>query len=105
MNYITCIVRLLEIPQVELDTNNNPSIQFNVEISQVRNRLESVIIKAIIWGDLAFSLLEYATVNDYLLVEAYIFTNYSVTEYLIKLNDKPKLNIYRIYPLFISMDF
>ena len=104
MNYITCIVRLFEIPHIELASNNTPFIQFNVELPQVRNRLQSIIIKAIIWGDLAFSLLEYMTVNDYLLIEAYIFNNYSFTDDLIKLNAKPKLNIYRIYPLFISMD-
>ena len=99
MNYITCIIRLFEIPYVELQSNNIPFIQFNVEIPQVRNRLQSAIIKAVIWGDLAFSLLEYTTVNDYLLIEAYIFNDYSV-----KLNHKPTISIYRIYPLFISSD-
>ena len=101
MNYINCVVRFFEIPTIELYQNEIPWTRFKVEIAPARNRPNDTIVEAIVWGDLAYDLIKYYRINDYVLIEGYLLTNPSTNTKDLTLNKKVvQLNIFQIYPFF-----
>jgi hypothetical protein len=100
MNYISCIIRILEIPKIELTSNNIEMVRFRVQLPSVRNKIQSpTIIYSTIWGNLAYDIISYYRINDYALVEGYISTSS---------NNKKKessivLNITKLYPFLFKV--
>lgn len=73
MNYISCIIQILEIPIVESYDNGIEMVKFKVQFPYTRNKLQSpIIINSVIWGDLAYDIGNYYQVNDYALIEGYL---------------------------------
>jgi hypothetical protein len=100
MNYISCIIQILEIPIVESYNDNTVRVQFNVQLPQLRTRSElPIIIKSIIWGDLGYDIANYYQVNDYVLIEGYIST---IINSKIK-KEIPVLNITKLYPFLFTL--
>jgi len=100
MNYISCIVRILEIPKIELASNNIEMVRFRVQLPPVRNKIQSpIIIYSTIWGNLAYDIISYYRINDYALVEGYISTSSNS-----KKNDSLiTLNITKLYPFLFKV--
>lgn len=100
MNYISCIIRILEIPKIELTSNNIEMVRFRVQLPSVRNKIQSpIIIYSTIWGNLAYDIISYYRINDYALVEGYISTSSN--------NNKKKssivLTITKVYPFLFKV--
>lgn len=108
MNYISCIIQILEISTIELYEDNIPSIKFRVQLPYVRNKAQSAtIIEAIIWGDLAYDISNYYRINDYALIEGYIsivFNNITSPPNNINNQGLITLNIVKLYPFLFSFD-
>ena len=76
MNYISCIIRILEIPKIELGSNNIEMVRFRVQLPSIRNKVQSpIVIYSTIWGNLAYDIISYYRINDYALIEGYISTS------------------------------
>lgn len=69
MNYIGAIVKILETPKQKFINSNTFFITCRVQLSQVR---KIRIVKLVIWGNLARSVLNYYKINDYILVEGHV---------------------------------
>jgi hypothetical protein len=101
MNYISCIVRILEIPKIELASNNIEMVRFRVQLPSVRNKVQSpIIIYSTIWGNLAYDIISYYRINDYALVEGYISTSSSSKKKGYSIN----LNITKLYPFLFKVE-
>ena len=98
MNYISCIIQILEIPIVESDDNNIEMVQFKVQFPYTRNKLQSpIIINSIIWGDLAYDIANYYQVNDYALIEGYLSLPFNNQKKTIT------ISITKLYPFLFTL--
>ena len=100
MNYISCIIRILEIPKIELGSNNIEMVRFRVQLPSIRNKVQSpIVIYSTIWGNLAYDIISYYRINDYALIEGYISTSSNN-----KKNDSLiNLNITKLYPFLFKV--
>lgn len=98
MNYISCIIQILEIPIIKSYSDNIEMVEFRVQLPSVRNKKQfPVIISSQIWGDLRYDLVNYYKVNDYALIEGYLSP---------KVNNKNNklsitINIIKLYPFLL----
>lgn len=100
MNYISCIIRILEIPKIELTSNNIEMVRFRVQLPSVRNKIQSpIIIYSTIWGNLAYDIISYYRINDYALVEGYIATSSNNN----KKDSSIILNITKLHPFLFKV--
>ena len=100
MNYISCIIQILEIPIVESYKNGIEMIQFKVQLPYTRNKAQTpTIINSVIWGDLAYDITNYYQVNDYALIEGYLSLPFN--------NQKNKqtvtISITKLYPFLFTL--
>ena len=101
MNYISCIIRILEIPSEIVHFNEIPFIKFKAEITQIRNYQNTVTVLVKIWGDLSFDLISYYQVGNYLLIEGYISNDFTISlNSVTKYKKNVILTIFQIYPYF-----
>ena len=101
MNYISCTIRILEIPTIKLLYNKIPLIKFKAEIAKIRNNQSNIIINAKIWGDLTYELIKYYQVNDYLLIEGYFSKDCNYTlDLALRYKKDITISIFKIYPYF-----
>ena len=101
MNFISCTIRILQIPHIKLSYNKIPLIKFKIEIVQIRNNQSDGIIYAKIWGDLTYELIKYYRVNDYLLIEGYFSKNSTLPlNSAVKYKKDITISIFKIYPFF-----
>ena len=100
MNYISSIIQILEIPRIETYNEGIKMVQFRVQLPHIRNKIQSpIIINSIIWGDLAYDIINYYQVNDYALVEGYI----SISVNHLNKQQRVTINITKLYPFLFSL--
>lgn len=101
-NYISCIVKILELPIQQSSKNNIPFTTFRVQLPQLRN---SKIINLTFWGNLSRDVVEYYTINDYIIVEGYLsLRNNQKSTFEKQLSKKVEITVLRIYPFLLSYD-
>ena len=72
MNQINSIVRILEISPIKYYENKIVMIKFKAQLPFIRSKIgQPPISQFIIWGNLAFDLINYYRVNDYVLIEGF----------------------------------
>nr|QUS63632.1 hypothetical chloroplast RF41 [Haslea silbo]QUS63835.1 hypothetical chloroplast RF41 [Haslea silbo] len=93
-NYIGIIVKILEIPKYKILKNNCQFTEFRV---QFRNKNQNKLLKLFCWGKLASELKDFYKINDYILVEGYLFQQNLRNKDLT--NQKlVKIKVIKIYP-------
>jgi len=105
MNLISCMIRILEIPQITLMQHQIPLATLRIEMVQdgIRHN-PTIVVEAKVWGNLAYDIEKYYAINDYALVEGYFSTNYpnqSKEKSVVK--KKPTLTIFQIYPFLFPL--
>ena len=101
MNYISCIIQILEIPKIESYSDNIEMVKFRVQLPYVRNKLQSpIIINSKIWGDLGYDVLNYYRVNDYALAEGYICSSFDNSQN----KESITINITKLYPFLFVLE-
>lgn len=101
-NYIVGIVKILEIPKEEIIDESNSSVKIRVQLSQIRN---PKIVTLIFWDNLAYDILNYYKINDYLLIEGFLSLRTKQTSELTTKNlKKVEITVIRIYPFILSSD-
>jgi hypothetical protein len=101
INYFGAIVRVLEIPALELNKNEIPFTRFRVQLSQVRLKQPKSILTVLAYGNLANDIVKYYRINDYVLIEGYL----SIKKALPKTKIIKKLvevKVFKIFPLFLN---
>lgn len=101
MNYISCMIQILEVPKIKSYEDNIQMAQFRVQLPYVRNKEHlPIVINSTIWGDLAYDIANYYQVNDYALIEGYlsiIFDNLSNQQEI-------TINISKLYPFLFTLE-
>lgn len=99
-NYISSIVKILEIPKQKFLENKIPFTKFRVQLPQVRG---SKIIDLMFWGNLSRDVIQYYTINDYIIVEGYVaLKDKKTSKYRNLTSKKVEISVLRIYPFFLS---
>ena len=96
MNYVSCIIQIVEISTIELYQNTNiPVVQLQTQLPYLRNKHQSpIIIQSNVWGDLAYDVANYYRVNDYILIEGYLALSFheQIRQQIIT------INVTKLYP-------
>nr|YP_010537130.1 hypothetical protein ON770_pgp064 [Lithodesmioides polymorpha]UYC30917.1 hypothetical protein [Lithodesmioides polymorpha] len=101
MNYSNFIVKIIEIPKQSFFKDNTSVTEILVKFPQIReNKLASTFYLSI-WGDLAYDILKYYNVNDYIIIEGYISLKSSISDYLI-LDKQVEISVFKIYPFIVN---
>ena len=101
MNYISCIIQILEIPKIESYSDNIEMVKFRVLLPYVRNKIQSpIIINSKIWGDLGYDVLNYYRVNDYALIEGYLCSSSDNSQN----KESITINITKLYPFLFVLE-
>ena len=88
MNHIGAIVKILETPKQKFINSNIVVVKVRAQLPSVR---KSRIVKLVIWGKLALTVLDYYKVNDYILIEGYV--SLRDNNNILKVNNKPLKNV------------
>nr|UHY40800.1 Ycf41 [Thalassionema bacillare]UHY41058.1 Ycf41 [Thalassionema bacillare] len=100
MNHINSIVQILEISPLKFYDNKIVIVQFRAQLPSIRVKTKRpIILKFSIWGNLAFDLINYYRVNDYMLIEGSFAS-------LLFQNEQPiiNINIIRVYPFLFRLE-
>ena len=101
-NYISGIVKILEIPEPRLINNDSDIVfvTFRVQLAQVQ---DNRIIHLVSWGKLAQDILNFYKMNDYILIEGYVSLQNTLnfgSNFLI--SERVEVTLLKVYPLFLS---
>jgi len=101
MNYISCIIQILETPKIESYSDNIQIAKFRAQLPYVRNKTQSpIIINSKIWGDLSYDVVNYYRVNDYALVEGYLCSSSDDSQN----EGSITINITKLYPFLFILE-
>ena len=70
MNYASFLVKIIEKPIIKRNTSVTKMV---VQIPRLKYDGESTIMQVFIWGPLADSIAQYYRLNDYIIIEGYLF--------------------------------
>jgi len=99
-NYISSIVKILEIPNQTFFNDSIPVTKFRVQFPQMRS---TRIINLIFWGNLAKDIGNYYKVNDYIMIEGYLSLNHKNLLSSTKKNSKKvEITVLKVYPFLMS---
>lgn len=99
MNQINSIIRILEISPPKFYMDKIVMVKFRAQLPFIRSEAKQPIISEfIIWGNLAFDLINYYRVNDYVLIEGFF------SKILLSNNKQPivTITIIKFYPFLFS---
>jgi hypothetical protein len=100
MNYISCIIKILELPTIESFSDSIEVAKFRVQLPYIRNKKQSpIIINSQIWGKTRSDLVSYYRVNDYALVEGYL----SISSENKDNQESITINIIKLYPFLFEL--
>lgn len=94
-NYITSIVKVLEVPKQRLINKKILVTEFRASIPQIKT---SKIVHLVIWGDLSNRLSNYIKPNDYILIEGFL----ALAQMQNSKKKKFKITVLKTYPIFLS---
>ena len=101
-NYIIGIVKILEIPRERIINNETSMVKVRVQLSQIRN---PKIVTLIFWDNLAYDIISYYKINDYLIIEGFLSLHTEQTSELKNKNVKKiEITVIRTYPFILSSD-
>ena len=103
MNYISLIVKLIGKPEQSFFDDNISVTEVMAKFSQVQKNRNDIVVKLCIWGNLAYDMVQYYQINDYILVEGYVSLNQAEVDTNKLLNEKQlELSVFKIYPFLLS---
>ena len=101
-NYVTSIVKILENPNETIFNKNIQVIKLRAQLPQFRSNR---IVNLTFWGNLAYDIIKYYQVNDYILIEGYLSLNkkhyLTITD---KDSKKVEITVLKVYPFLLSQN-
>ena len=100
MNYATLLIKIITKPEQNFFDNDITATEFIGKFYQYRKNYYT-LCKISVWGNLAYDLVRYYQVNDYLIVEGYLVLKDSILE---ELNIKTNIEIIacKVYPFALT---
>jgi len=94
-NYITSVVKILEVPKQRLLNNKILITEFRASLPQIKN---SKVVQLVLWGESSNRLSSYIKPNDYILIEGFLALS-NIENSKIK---KFKITVLKTYPIFLN---
>jgi len=103
MNYGSFIVKLIGKPEQSFFEDNISVTEIDAKLSQTRKNNVDIIIKLSVWGNLAYDIVQYYQINDYIIIEGYISLSKSFSEIDNINNDKQvEISVFKVYPFLLN---
>jgi hypothetical protein len=104
INYMGAVVRILEIPNIQLTRTETPYTKFRVQLSKLRpKRRSKTILTVFAWGKFAEDIVRYYRINDYVLIEGYLSNRQS--SLLQNRKELLQVTLFKIFPIFLNSGF
>lgn len=102
MNYSTLLIKIITKPEQSFFDNDITATEFIGKFYQYRKN-EYTLCKISVWGNLAYDVVRYYQLNDYLIVEGYLLVQNSSSS-LVDLNLKTSIEIIasKVYPFALT---
>lgn len=101
MNYSNFIVKIIEVPRQSFFKDNTSMVEILVKFPQIRENKLASTLRLSIWGDLAYDVIKYYNVNDYIIVEGYISLKSLISDYLTS-DKQVEISVFKIYPFIVK---
>ena len=99
-NYIGGVVKILEIPKQKTMNNDIAVLTIRVQFLQFRNTKVTTLT---LWGNLAYDVVKYYQVDDYILIEGYLsLQNKKLSQFIRKNSKIVNISVVKIYPIFLA---
>ena len=103
MNYVSLIVKLIGKPEQSFFDDNISVTEVMAKFSQLQKNREDIVVKLCIWGNLAYDIVQYYQMNDYIIVEGYTSLGEIFSDSEPNLKDKQlEISVFKIYPFLLS---
>ena len=103
MNYISLIVKLIGKPEQSFFDDNISVTEVMAKFSQVQKNRPDVTIKLSVWGNLAYDIVQYYQINDYIIIEGYTSLAQNNGNSMKFSNEKQlEISVFKIYPFLLS---
>jgi len=104
INYMGAVVRILEIPTIQLTRTETPYTKFRVQLSKLRpKRRSNTILTVFAWGKFAEDIVRYYRINDYVLIEGYLSNRQSSS--LKNRKEFLQVTLFKIFPISLNSGF
>jgi len=103
MNYTSFIVKIVGKPEQSFFHDGTSVTEMLVKFPPIRNIKTTDIFQITIWGTLAYDVIKYYKINDYIIIEGYISLRESISNNFSFPNDKQvEISVFKIYPFLLS---
>jgi len=101
MNYSNFIVKIIEVPKQSFFEDNTSVSEILVKFPQIRKNNLGSTFRISIWGDLAYDIIKYYNINDYIIIEGYISLKSLISDYR-TLDKQIEISIFKVYPFIVK---
>jgi hypothetical protein len=103
MNYVSFIVKLIGKPEQSFFEDNISVTEIVAKLRQPRKKNVDITVQLSVWGNLAYDIVQYYQINDYIIVEGYISLGESFSETDTIVRDKQvEISVFKIYPFLLN---
>jgi len=105
MNYSTFIVKILKKPEKSYFENDLCVCEIPVKFYQFQHSSFDQSLTLTFWGNLSNDLVSYYQVNDYVIIEGYIYFKKVDGENTLNVKDKQiEICVFKIYPYLLNIN-
>lgn len=105
MNYCTFLVKILKKPEKIYFENDICVSELPVKFYQFKNSSSDLSLNISFWGNLANDVIAYYQLNDYVIIEGYIYFRKKDDKTNLRLKDKQiEISVFKIYPYRLNND-
>ncbi len=103
MNYVSFIVKIIKPPEQSFFEDETSVTELFVKLPQTGSKIFFETIHLSFWGNLAYEIVEYYQVNDYILIEGYISLRENFSGNIISTNDKEiEISVFKVFPFILG---
>jgi hypothetical protein len=103
MNYVSFIVKIIQPPEQSFFEDDTSVTELFVKFPQTGSKNFFETIHLSFWGNLAYEIVEYYQVNDYILIEGYISLRENFSGNVISTNDKEiEISVFKVFPFILG---
>ena len=104
MNYCTFIVKILNKPEKSYFKEDICLAEVPVKFYQFQNSNSQQQLTLTFWGSLANDVITYYQVNDYVIIEGYIYSKKINNEINLSVTNKEiEISVFKIYPYLLNI--
>lgn len=105
MNYSTFIVKILKKPEKSYFKEDICVAEVPAKFYQFQNSNADQHLTLNFWGNLANDVITYYQLNDYIIIEGYIYSKRINNDINLSMNNKEiEISVFKIYPYLLNIN-